>query len=297
MTWYFFLGLAFLVLFAAPFYLANKTNGIVVSGGRRRSYLLYVPDSCHPDRPVPLVISIHGFVQWPAHQARLSGWNQLADREGFLVVYPRGTGFPLRWNAQPIVADQERSHEDVRFIEDLVDQISQAYHIDRSRIYVNGMSNGAGMANLLACKLPDRFAAFGGVAGAYFCPEELREDLGHLPWIAFHGLEDPVVPYRGGDADRHGRVLRFPPIEKWTADWAQVGGCRPEPEIEEITTQVSKICYSGCEGGGEVILYRVAGAGHTWPGGGFLPRWLTGKTNREINATDLMWEFFQRYHL
>ncbi len=99
LAWYLCLGLTILVLIAVLIYIKNRTNGILISGGQRRRYLLHVPANYHPDRPAPLVISIHGFVQWPAHQARLSGWNQLADREGFLVVYPRGTGCLLRWNA------------------------------------------------------------------------------------------------------------------------------------------------------------------------------------------------------
>ena len=297
MNWFLVFGLAALVFFTVLFYLRNRTNGVVVSGGRRRCYLLYVPDSYHPDQPAPLVISIHGFVQWPAHQARLSGWNQLADREGFLVVYPRGSGFPLRWNAQPIVSAPEKSLVDVRFFADLIDQLSGSYQIDPRRIYVNGMSNGGGMANLLACELPGRFAAFGGVAGAYLCPPEDRKGPRPIPWIVFHGVDDPVVLFQGGESIRHQRTLRFPPIEEWIADWAQANGCSSEPEINRITSQVSRNSYTNCANGVEVVFYRISGAGHTWPGGGFLPRWLTGKTNREINATELMWEFFQRYHI
>jgi len=297
MTWILVIGLSIIVLFSGVFYLRNRTNRTVISSGLTRRYLLYVPDSYQPDRPVPLVISVHGFVQWPAHQARLTGWNQLADREGFLMAYPKGRGFPLRWYTQPIAADQEKSGEDVQFFKDLISQLSASYNIDPDRIYVNGMSNGGGMTNLLASELSERIAAFGGVAGAYLPPAEIPKDHRPVPWIAFHGVNDPIVSYLGEEINRGQRVSRFPPIEVWAADWARANGCRLQPESEKVADQVTKISYQNCRGAGDVILYKIEGAGHTWPGGGWLPRWLTGKTYHGISATQLMWEFFQSHPL
>src|SRR3972149_9495997 len=82
---------------AILFSIADRTNGQLVSAGQVRLYLVHVPASYNGSQPVPLVISIHGFVEWPAHQMKISGWNELADKEGFIVVYPSGTGFPKRW--------------------------------------------------------------------------------------------------------------------------------------------------------------------------------------------------------
>ncbi len=285
------------VLLGGIFYLRNKTNGQIQSGGRTRRYLLYVPASYDPEKPSPLVISIHGFVQWPAHQQGLSGWNQLADEHGFLVVYPRGTGFPLRWNAGPINEDLDKSQQEVEFFIDLIDQLSQAYNIDQNRIYVNGMSNGGGMTHLLACQLSDRIAAFGGVAGAYLYPDNHCELSRPAPWIVFHGEDDPIVAYQGGSSQRRHATIQFPPIESWTARWAEQDGCDPIAEVDQITPEVTRIAYSGCDQDVEVVLYKIAGAGHTWPGGGWLPVWLTGETNQDIDATGLMWNFFQNHSL
>ena len=77
----------------------------LVSGGEKRTYLLHVPKGYKPGTPVPLVISIHGFAEWPAHQAQISRWNALADEHGFIVVYPSGTSFPLRWRATGITGN------------------------------------------------------------------------------------------------------------------------------------------------------------------------------------------------
>ena len=270
-----------------------NASGQIQSGGRSRSYLLYVPDSYDAEKPNPLVISIHGFAQWPAHQQWLSGWNRLADENGFLVVYPRGTGFPLRWQVGPLEEDREKTQQEVEFFDDLIDHLGQTYNIDQNRIYVNGMSNGGGMTHLLACQLPDRFAAFGSVAGAYLYPGDCDQLPKEVPWIAFHGLDDPIVPFQGGETRHQQQGIKFPAIEFWIAAWAEVNGCDLNPEREKITPEVTRIGYSGCLQNIELVLYRIAGAGHTWPGGGWLPVWLTGKTNRDINATKLMWDFFQ----
>lgn len=77
------------------------TNGRIISSEQTRKYLVYIPESYDPEQLTPLVISIHGFVQWPAHQESMTGWNKLADEYGFIVVYPKGTGFPLRWTTRP----------------------------------------------------------------------------------------------------------------------------------------------------------------------------------------------------
>jgi poly(3-hydroxybutyrate) depolymerase len=90
---------------ATAVYVLNKTNGTLVSSGRTREYLLYVPKSYARAKPTALVISMHAAAMWPAHQMNTSRWNRLADEQGFLVVYPAGgfgtlaKAWPLRGNA------------------------------------------------------------------------------------------------------------------------------------------------------------------------------------------------------
>ncbi len=271
-----------------------RTNGKIISSGRTRKFLIYVPESYDPEMPTPLVFSIHGFVQWPNHQRAMTGWNDLADEYGFLVVYPQGTGFPLRWNASPIYGDTKSMDEELQFFADLIDHLERTYNIDPSRVYANGMSNGAGMTDLLACELSDRFAGVGGVAGAYLFPQEDCHPSRPVPVIAFHGVDDPVVPYLGGPSPRDDRLF-FPAVEDWAKNWALMNSCDNSPEKIQITEDIMRMTYSVCEGEAPVIFYRVEGAGHTWPGGEKLPVWITGPTNRDINASALMWEFFSEY--
>jgi len=89
--------LAVPALVVGAFMLANRSNGAIAVSGQTRRYLLHVPSSYDGAHPVPLVIDLHGFAQWPANQQKVSGWSELADEEGFIVVNPMGTGMPLRW--------------------------------------------------------------------------------------------------------------------------------------------------------------------------------------------------------
>ena len=291
-TWILILGVSVSTLLLGLITYRNWTNDSVFTGGKKRRYLLHVPSSYDPDKPCPLVICFHGFVQWPAHQQRLSGWNRLAGQYGFLVVYPRGSGFPLRWNAHLSRRNPVGSEMDRDYFSDLVDHLSESYAIDPSRIYLNGMSNGAGMSLMLACHFGDRIAAMGGVAGAYLFPREGVSACPRVPVIAFHGTDDPVVPFQGGRSSRPHVPIQFPAIETWAAGWAEHNGCEFPPQVEEVTPDISRISYSS-EDNCDVELYVIRGGGHTWPGGKKLPVWLTGKTNTDINATEIMWSFFQ----
>src|SRR5437763_16682570 len=98
----------------------DRTNGSIVSSGKPRSYLLYVPPSYDRTKPTPLVISMHGAAGWPAQQMNLSGWNRLADSQGFIVVYPSGVARGARvWH----VEDEPGLMRDVHFISALIDTI------------------------------------------------------------------------------------------------------------------------------------------------------------------------------
>ena len=77
---------------AVSFHVRNRNNGSLVSSSEMRDYLVYVPRSYDPSKPAPLVISMHGAMNWPSFQMALSNWNALADQRGFIVVYPAGTG-------------------------------------------------------------------------------------------------------------------------------------------------------------------------------------------------------------
>jgi acetyl esterase/lipase len=155
------------VLEAVSFYVMNRSNGAIVSSGQTRVFAVRMPRSYDRTRPTPLVISMHGGGAYPAQHMNMTGWNRLADEQGFIVVYPSGAGFPRVWRA---LRPGARLTADVRFISGLIDTMKAAYNLDPNRIYADGLSNGGGMAFVLSCTLSDRIAAVGMVASAQFLP-------------------------------------------------------------------------------------------------------------------------------
>jgi polyhydroxybutyrate depolymerase len=273
--------------------LSHLDNGDVrtlVSSGRRREYILHVPPGYDRMKPTPLVISMHGAGGWPAQQMRLSGWNRVADREGFLVVYPSGlSAGPRVWHVDPSAGTMR----DVRFISELIDELQTHYNIDPKRIYANGLSNGGGMSFVLSCTLSDRIAAVGLVAAAQTLPWRWCNDRRAVPMIAFHGTADPIVPYAGGTSWVSPRL--FPSVSKWTANWARRNRCAPNAVESAAAGDVTPREYGDCADDAAVVLYTIRGGGHSWPGGEPLPEWFVGTTSNHVDATREMWAFFRAH--
>ena len=272
-----------------------RSNGEVLTGGRKRSYLLHVPKSYQASRPTALVICLHGFSEWPAHVMRLSHWNRLADESGFLVVYPFGSRFPLRWHCGGGFSNRELARQDVQFVADLIDQLKQRYNLDEARIYANGLSNGGGMSFLLAGQLAERIAAIGSVGGAYALSWSEFQPKRPVPAMIFHGTADPIVPYHGkawGTAR-----LALPDIPQWVQTLAARNGCATNAVPLPASGCVSGVRYPGGTNRADVVFYTVAGGGHTWPGGKPMAGFIVGKTMADVDATRLMWDFFRAHPL
>lgn len=262
--------------------------------GQDRFYILYIPESYDPAEPSPLVLSLHGFTANAPSQMKLTKWNDVADENGFIVAYPEGlgteTGAFKRWNAGlfPFAGQGPSATDDVGYIRELIAYLSETYCIDPARVFVNGISNGGGMSNRIACELSDQVAAIGSVAGAYSPLEGGCNPTRPVPVIAFHGTGDTVVPYEGNT----GTQFDFPHVLDWAAAWAARNGCDESPMDMGRTGDTTAIRYDGCGADAEVIFYTVDDGGHTWPGEPDLPEWITGKTTLDISATRLMWDFF-----
>lgn len=278
---------------AVSYRVRNQHNGTIISSDRKREYLLYVPRSYDRTRPAPLVISMHGGALWGAAQKEISQWNELAEAEGFVVVYPSGTkgDGPRHWDADggPGLTPE------VRFISDMLDTLAASYNIDPARIYADGLSNGGGMAFVLSCTLSDRIAAVGMVAAAHLVPWSWCTDSRPVPVIAFHGTADWAAPYNGGKSWVAPRP--FPNVRTWTANWAERNRCTPNPIDSAVATNITRRAYTNCANDADVVLYTIHGGGHTWPGGGPQPEWFVGPTSNGVDATSEMWAFFRDHPL
>jgi polyhydroxybutyrate depolymerase len=268
---------------------SNQASGTIVSSGRTREYLLHVPKGYDPARSTPLVVSLHGAALWPSVQRDISRWSDLADREGFIVVYPSGT--PLKPLPLPLLPSlpvwlqrpESGRNAEIRFISELIDALQNAYNVDPARIYVNGFSNGGGMAFVLSCTLSHRIAAVGTVAAAQELPWSWCADSRAVPMITFHGTSDRFVPYDVAPGS--------------AAHWAQRNRCGPRPGEDHIAADVTRLRYEGCAQGASVMLYTIQGGGHSWPGGKPMPAWFVGATTPNVDATREMWAFFREHTL
>ena len=122
--------------------------------------------------------------------------------------------------------------------------------------------------------------------------------------MMINGTADPLVPWEGGYVHafrkKLGKIISVPQtIEFWVAR----NGCSASPQISRLPdtdpedgTSVQKSAYGQCTDGADVILYEIKGGGHTWPGGyQYFPEFLIGKTNRDLDASQAIWDFFNGY--
>jgi polyhydroxybutyrate depolymerase len=279
---------------------AGWSQRTLVSGGQERCYHLFVPSGYDASQAMPLIISLHGFLSSPNANRMITRWDRLAEMEGFVVAFPQGTLWPQRWNAGRGWEDPPT--DDILFLNDLLDELESMINLETSRIYINGFSNGGGMSVYAGCAMADRVAALGSVAGAVVKIEHCLPSR-PVPMMAFHGTADPVVDYYGLEPPPKvltalaGRVHvpgQFVPFETWTAVWAATNGCNPSPEAVPWHGDVSGVRHKGCDQAAGVVAFSIDGGGHTWPGGMPIP---TGKTSRDISATEELWKFFQQYQL
>ena len=247
---------------AVSYHVRNRSNGSIISSGQEREYLLHVPETYDSKRPTPLVISMHGGAAWPAAQMHLSRWNRLADENGFIVVYPAGTGSMRSWQTFDPDARLER---DVRFISELIDTIQAAYNVDPTQIYANGMSNGGGMAFVLSCTLSDRLAAVGLVAPAQSLPVDWCSNTRPVPMVAFQGTADRFVRYEGGPmADPiNPDPPVFPATRDWVGRWAARNRCGASSVESEMAVEVTRLEYTRlCRGCGRPALHNSGRRSH-----------------------------------
>jgi polyhydroxybutyrate depolymerase len=284
--------------FYSVFYFPNwttATTGTIISAGQKREYLLYIPKGYDRAKPAPLVITLHTSTSWDSSAMAISQWNRVADENGFIVVYPEGTGFgPKSWE---MTGSETPSHmPDVIFISQLIDKLEASYNIDNARIYANGMSNGGGMAFVLSCTLSDRIAAVGMVSAGLDPGWNWCRDDRPVPVIAFHGTADPVCLYNGGWSKLAGGA--FPSVPGFMANWSRRNRCGPNPIASTIAANVTRLRYTDCADNAGVVLYTIKGEGHQWPGGKRVAaEWMLGRYSQSIDATRQMWAFFREHQL
>lgn len=277
--------------------------------GLTRRYIVYVPPGYDGKTPAPVVIMFHGGGGKARGAMTETGWSAKADKENFLAVYPEGVprdparhaSFarnPQSWNdgsARPILAAAQKHIDDVGFVNAMLDDLNARLRVDPRRIYATGFSNGASMTFRAGRELAARLAAIAPVAGSDWLaqPAPARP----VPLLYITGTKDPLNPIDGGSITIGRQPAGTkPPVREFIRQWVQMLGCAPEPHVILDRDGVRGTAYSACHENAAVVFYTVAGMGHFWPGGkSHLPERVIGKSSDAINATDVIWEFFQRH--
>jgi polyhydroxybutyrate depolymerase len=267
---------------------AGTTTEMLDVAGTPRQYRLAVPSEPTGKRPLPLILNFSGANSNDTFQAVYSQLEEKGPARRFVVITPLSP--PPAWGfAEAGHNFFEANDADLAFTNALIDNAKASLCIDTRRVYATGYSNGAAMSGYLGCKLSRQLAAIAPVAGvnhAEPCPHGKPMSV-----IAFHGTAD--ASYAGGALPaRPDRDL--PSVETAVQAWARRAGCRTKPARQAIGTEVQRITYRGCDRANAVVLYSVTGGGHTWPGSSIdLP--MFGQTTQDINAADLMLDFFSHH--
>jgi len=306
---------------------AGESGSCSLDGYLDRPYDVFVPGSYRPDEPVPVVVAFHGgggssqnatTMSCPGGDVEDPGClHGVGEREGFVTVYPNGTGFrPLRrlrtwnagggtdgWNCTSGKAC-ERNVDDIAYVDRLIEALGTWLNVDRSRVYATGLSNGAAFSHRLACERAGTFAAIAAVAGSnQFSTGAPCEPDRPVAVLQVHGTDDPCWGYETSDARCVGNAGKKLGAIESVVDWAKRNDCSDETEVTDLPDSVddgtltTATRWTGCTDGVEVLLLTVEGGGHTWPDGGpALSAARVGRVTRDWGSEEL-WAFLSRFTL
>lgn len=278
----------------------SEARQTLLYDGLVRSYVVRVPPRLAGRAgPFPLVLVLHGGGGNADSAEHMTGFTEKADKEGFIVVYPEGTGRfgdrLLTWNAGHCCGYAMKHRvDDVGFINALLDKLERDDPVDPRRVYVTGMSNGGMMTHRLGIALSDRFAAIAPVVATVFGDEAQPQQP--VPALMLNGLLDKSVPFEGGaPGGRFQQAWDGTPTQPALAQaafWARADACAGSP------TQVDHAAYVQtryhCPAGRDVELDAIKDNGHAWPGGKKGSR-MGDTPSTAFAATDVIWAFFQSH--
>ena len=279
-----------------------------------RCWQTHVPEDLDPEVAVPLIIDMHGYASDSTVHRDLSSFNDIADEDGAIVVYPDGvSGKRMEWemeenrawNAGWCCAHSALDDiDDVGFIEKVVNLSLEMHNIDADRIYASGWSNGCAMAQRLAMESSHVFAAVGCMA--FYLITDHVGDYAPIPVMEVHGFLDQVVLYET-------TAISIPFNEEmWTNpeaydtgaienmyEWGAHNGCSGPVETFELNALYSIQGFDNCESNASVRLMTIYAAQHNpysndVDDGTALGEIFIG-TQGLVESSHLVWDFMSQY--
>jgi polyhydroxybutyrate depolymerase len=218
----------------------------------------------------------YGFGSNPAQFAALTELPARGSREGYFVAVPHAQGAEWQFSG---------NGTDAEFVGSLVKSVERAYCINTKKVFATGFSAGAAFTIVYACSHQTQIEAIATVAVEFQlgCKQPLSI-------MAFHGTNDPLVPYQNGAIGLSLPGIKVRGTQLNMSDWARLDKCRLGSRMERVGSQVRRQSWTRCAHSTKVVLYSILGGGHSWPGAD--PNKSIGLTTQQINATDAILEFF-----
>jgi polyhydroxybutyrate depolymerase len=280
---------------------AEQTTQTLTVDSRERTYTRYLPANWRNTTQFSLMFVLHGGGGTPESMQKMVDFRAIADREQIILIYP--TGIDEHWNDGRPTSPNVLGINDVKFVSEIITNVSKLFSIDPKSIFSTGISNGGFMSSRLACELSDKFAAVAVVAASMEKNTVAANCNPSNPvsTIYIHGTTDPIVPFLGGTMTKgEGGVIlsHTEAISKWRT----INNCKPTPSITDVPdiandgTTIKKTQYTAGNKGSEVVSYVVQNGGHTWPQAiSNVPEFLVGKTSQDMNTNEVIWTFFKTH--
>ncbi len=254
-----------------------------------RSYRIDLPAN---PQGAPVIIGLHGGGGSADQFARSSGLSRPANRQGYAVIYPEGTGRAATWNGGYCCGSAQRNRvDDMAFLDAVITDAIRRFGLNSERLYLTGMSNGAIMAETYAARHPGRVRAVAGVAGT-MDTGRIRVK-GPVPLLHIHGTADAMVPYAGGQGDSSLTRTNFASVVSVEAAFLAPFPmlARTEHVIDPAADGMRVVERNYADGRGrvQVRIQTIEGGGHAWPGSRRAAR--QGAT-QDISATTEVLRFF-----
>lgn len=265
----------------------GTTHRTIESGGQQRRYLIHVPPGYDGSTKTPLVLLFHGVGGNPQAVVNTTSMGTIADQGKAILVAPLARGRVSRWDFRAPIGDPT---SDLAFVRDLVKSVKADACVDDSRTFAAGFSNGSMLTLALACDGTTKFAAYAAVSGPFW--DDSCRGSGPASIIYFHGLRDRVVPFAGDDTV----IGPLPPADEALANWAAHDRCAAPSVATTVAEHVRKYAWKKCQDGSVVSMYVIDNGGHRWPGGVAVASGRdSGAMTQEIDASALIWQFFERH--
>jgi polyhydroxybutyrate depolymerase len=272
-----------------------------------REYVLHVPQNFQPGKSA-LVIVLHGSRGSGPRMEKMSGFDPLADQNGFAVAFPsaldNNTDHSV-WNVYFNSHTFSPPPDDVAFLRQLIQTLREQLRVDPNRIYIVGFSNGGYMAHRAGVELSDLVAAIGVVDGSLYVIPPGQNSIVPQPHspvsaVIVHGTDDQPVKYCGAVTNGATTASQDQSFEFWSG----ANGC-------ESVTSAAPLCITGqvnasvpakranaCRRGSAVEIYPIIHGQHVWydrlnnlPG----PEPYNSALTEPQSTAQLLWHFFETH--